>query len=99
MVQPTPDPVEPNLNASCAPGWVSKEGLKYCYKVCSAAVIHLKQVAELRQWSHFQLYLINICLNVSAGVSRGAFDQEALVGRGGAFLWGTRGAFAQPHWD
>lgn len=42
MVHPTPDPFVPNPNASCAPGWVSREGLNYCYKVCLGD-IHLKQ--------------------------------------------------------
>lgn len=82
MVQPTPDPIVPNPNASCAPGWVSREGLNYCYKVCSGGIHQANE-------DIFLLDLTDIFLNVfsgSAGVSRGAFEPEALVGRGGAFL-------------
>lgn len=42
MVPPIPDPFVPNPNASCAPGWRSREGLNYCYKVCYGD-IHIKQ--------------------------------------------------------
>lgn len=30
---PSPEP-EPNPNATCSDGWVSRQGIKYCYKVC-----------------------------------------------------------------
>lgn len=31
---PTP-PTDPHLNDTCPPGWVSRQGMKYCYKVCT----------------------------------------------------------------
>lgn len=87
VVQPTPEPVVPDLSVSCAPGWVSQEHFPYCYKVCLFAtsqgavdLILLDNVRTLPFRRNVDMFFGFV------GLSWGACVPKALMGGGRAIL-------------